>query len=273
MKFITLRGLELAYCDEGTGTPVVMVHCSSGNHRMWLPYQVQNQHRLVAPDFYGYGQSEIFDAAHAVDGDVDIEFVKALVNKLESPVHIVGHSYGGAVVLEVMRRFAEQAPQKIKSACLIEPVAFHLLREDAHSQNEWQVTSSLGERFIHDCGLGKTQRASRMYMQFWIGRVGWWLMGRHNQQKIASTARKVALEFRMAWADDLKPEQHGVIQTPTLLLYGANTPRPAKRMIELLYRYLPVSQVSEIPKAGHLCPITHVNDVKAQLQAHWQAHA
>ncbi len=273
LKFLKLRGLQLAYRDEGTGTPVVMVHCSSGNHRMWLPYQVQSQHRLVAPDLYGYGQSEVFDKARAVDNDVDIEFVTALVNKLDSPVHLVGHSYGGAVVLEVLRNLAASAPEKIKSACLIEPVAFHLLKEEAHSQKEWRAISNLGQRFIHACGLGKIQKASRMYMQFWVGRVGWWWMGRRNQQKIQSTVLKVASEFEMAWSNRLNAEHCRAIQTPTLLMYGSKTPRPAKRIIELLRQYLPHSEVSEIPKAGHLCPMTHVNDVRAQLLAHWQAHA
>src|SRR6185503_3141479 len=51
--------------------------------------------------------------------------VRALLDRYDGPAHLVGHSYGGAVALNV----AHSRGAMLRSLTLIEPVAFHLLRD------------------------------------------------------------------------------------------------------------------------------------------------
>jgi len=49
--------------------------------------------------------------------------IAALMDAVAKPVHLVGHSYGGAI----MARVAADAPARVRSLTLIEPTLFHLL--------------------------------------------------------------------------------------------------------------------------------------------------
>jgi pimeloyl-ACP methyl ester carboxylesterase len=64
MKLLAIRGVEIAYLDEGKGPAVIAGHCSSASHNEWLPLieALKSDWRVLAPDFIGYGQSEPWPA-------------------------------------------------------------------------------------------------------------------------------------------------------------------------------------------------------------------
>ena len=81
---------------------------------------LEGRFRIFTPDLPGYGASTVA-ATGGLGGDAAI--IGALIDRIGAPVHLVGHSYGGAVALKL----AASRPDAVRSLTVIEPVAFHLL--------------------------------------------------------------------------------------------------------------------------------------------------
>src|SRR5262245_40305747 len=107
--------------------PVVLLHSSGASGAQWrtLAEQLGERYHVVAPDLYGYGASAPWPGHGPFSLAHEAEIVHALLDRLGERVHLVGHSYGGAVALHVARLHSE----RLRSLALIEPVAFHLLHE------------------------------------------------------------------------------------------------------------------------------------------------
>jgi pimeloyl-ACP methyl ester carboxylesterase len=80
----------------------------------------------VALDLYGYGESDSWPGNGPFTLTAEAALADAVLPTGNGLIHLVGHSYGGAVAL----RFATQYPERLRSLVLIEPVAFHLLRDE-----------------------------------------------------------------------------------------------------------------------------------------------
>ena len=106
----------------GEGDPVVFVHGNLSNAQVWQEQlaALPEGYRGIAPDLRGYGQTEPLpvDATRGVGDWVDD--LDALVTTLDlPPIHLVGHSLGGGVVLG----YALAHPERVRSLTLIAPVS------------------------------------------------------------------------------------------------------------------------------------------------------
>jgi pimeloyl-ACP methyl ester carboxylesterase len=56
----TINGIHLAYTDQGRGAPVVLLHAFPQSRAMWAPQVdvLSKTHRVIAPDFRGFGESD-----------------------------------------------------------------------------------------------------------------------------------------------------------------------------------------------------------------------
>lgn len=278
MEVVNIDGKRLAYMDEGRGTAVLLVHCSSASHKMWKPLMSQfgDQYRFVAPDLYGYGQSERFNGEISSSVDTDIQFLEFLLNQIEQPLHIVAHSYGAAMVLEAVLRHQSSehrrhADQPIISLTLIEPVSFYLLRNRADSHAQWDEVERVAKKTIACIRAGNNRAAARTYMRYWVGLRGWLIMGARSRRKVAQTVNKVATEFAMSYGDFSSLEHYKNLSIPTRFIQGGKTRASAKRIIELLQGVLPESALVEIPNAGHLSPLTHTTEVNQLIVEYLQS--
>jgi pyruvate dehydrogenase E2 component (dihydrolipoamide acetyltransferase) len=115
-------GRKISYAGAGTGGDVVLlVHGFGGDRNSWLFLHepLAARHRVYALDLPGHGAS----AKDVGDGSFPI-LAGALVAVLDAVsarrAHLVGHSLGGAVALEV----AARDPGRIASLTLIAPTGF-----------------------------------------------------------------------------------------------------------------------------------------------------
>ena len=111
---------------EREKTCVVALHCSLGSGRQWkaLADELGRSHRFFAPDISGYGANGC-----ALDLPLTLaEEIRALsgtLNDAEGPIHLVGHSYGGAIAFKIATCSA--FAHRLRSLTLIEPVLPTLL--------------------------------------------------------------------------------------------------------------------------------------------------
>ena len=111
---------ELNLVVWGEGVPVILVHgsMSTGIETFTEQKPLSDAFRLILLDRRGYGGSPF---TRCSDFEVDAQDI---VDLLEHPAHLVGHSYGAVACLIA----AARQPAMILSLTVIEPPAFGLVR-------------------------------------------------------------------------------------------------------------------------------------------------
>lgn len=265
LQTLVVDSREIAYQDVGNGPAVILAHCSSASHRAWAPLvaALRSRYRVIAPDLLGYGQSERWPVNMRMQRWTDVGALLALAEMAREPVHLVGHSYGGAVALEAARALGPRA----RSLTLIEPAAFHLLRL-AGRVDEWHEITNVGVRVVEALRLRRDRRAAALYMKYWVGRLRWWMMPRRARKSIVETAGKVGAEFEAVLHLSRTLGDYTSIEIPTRLVAGQRTVRPARAIIDELLGILPSSHLRIVSGAGHMSPLTHAAAVGALVTDH-----
>jgi pimeloyl-ACP methyl ester carboxylesterase len=244
---------------------------SSGAQWRSLTEALAKRRRVLVPDLYGYGETDPwpgegrFALAHEA-GLADAVVADAVLAPGRGPLHLVGHSYGAAVAL----RFAMQ-PERLLSLVLIEPVAFHLLREDGADPADrrlFQEVTELASLVSNATACGDYCGAMACFVDYWNGDGAWLRTKPELQAALARRIPKVALDFRARMTELTPGAAYGRIAVPTLVLCGTRSPRPTQRIAELVAESLPVSRPQRIEGAGHMLPVTHKEAVNAILAAH-----
>jgi pimeloyl-ACP methyl ester carboxylesterase len=268
VKTLDVGGHAVAYVDSGQGTGVILAHCSSATHRMWTPVieALGSRYRVMAPDLIGYGRSTPWPADQPFDTALDAEILVRLARAADGPVHLVGHSYGGAAALEAARQLGDA----VRTLTLIEPVAFHLLPQ-AGRIAEWQEVSELADAVRAAVLEGNLRRAAAVFMSYWIGRVRWWLMPRRQKERVVPTMTKVTAEFEGMRRIRTRLEDYRCVKTPTLLVAGGRTRRPTRAIVDILSESLPSSRLRVLPGAGHMSPFTHRDEIRELVVEHVDA--
>ena len=122
---------------------------------------------MLAPDLIGYGSSAPWPADKPFKAEADLDVLTAIAKKSRGALHLVGHSYGAALALETTRRLGN----RMKSLTLVEPVSFHLLRQERRP--EWGEVEQLGKAVLGGVANGDDRAAAAAFMSYWLGRWRW----------------------------------------------------------------------------------------------------
>ena len=99
------EGLRMHHLDEGAGSPVLLLHGEptwSFLYRKMIPPLVAAGHRLVAPDYFGFGRSDkpALESWYTYDRHVDS--MKRLVEELDlREITVVVQDWGGPIGLRL----------------------------------------------------------------------------------------------------------------------------------------------------------------------------
>lgn len=269
MPVIDVKGARVAYSAAGSGETVLLLHSSACSSAQWraLGEMLQARYRVLAPDLYGYGQTDqrpgpaspgLTDAAALVD---------AVLSGQAERVHLVGHSYGGAIAL----RSAADRPERLLSLTLIEPVAFHLLSHAPSLTAEralFREVADLAADVTQAAGDGDGRRGMARFIDYWNGAGAWARLRPDQQTALALQTARVALDFRDTMTDPTRIETLQRIAAPALVLRGSESPQPSRRIAALLARILPNARLQTIEAAGHMLPLTHTEAVNAAILDH-----
>jgi pimeloyl-ACP methyl ester carboxylesterase len=265
MPTLLARHTTLAYTDEGAGPPVILVHGSASSRGQWRAavLDLAPRFRVLAPDLHGYGATRLPPAPESLTFDDEVEFIDALADLAGEDVHLVGHSYGGAICL----RAASLRPERVASLVVIEPTAFHLLHL-LGEQAAWREIESVAARHIALAGTGDLAACADHFLGYWIGLDAWRAMPPDVRERITQTMPKIAQEWRMVFAQTDLYESVAAAGIPTLLVRGTATTLAARSVVELLRDRLPHAWLVEIEGAGHMSPVTHPAAVNAAIAQH-----
>lgn len=116
---IKIKDYDINYIDEGTGDAVLLLHGWGANLKCFaqLIGTLKVKYRVFAIDYPGFGESGNLRESFRVDdyADIVVEFLKKMnVDK----VILVGHSYGGRIIIKLNSR--DNLPFTIEKNVLID---------------------------------------------------------------------------------------------------------------------------------------------------------
>jgi pimeloyl-ACP methyl ester carboxylesterase len=237
----------------GSGAPVLLLHGSASSAAMWIPVidALKHRFRVLVPDLIGYGRTDPWPAGHDYSLDDEVRLIAPLVMNEPKGVHVVGHSYGGVVALQLAR----SGGVVLRSLTLIEPVAFHALREDGEPQ-AWSAGDGFRTAYLDRVAAGETEAAMRAFVDYWSLAGTWDAMDEGARAQMRRATAKIVLDFHAAFADP-GPNPFQNIRLPVHLIAGDRSPLPAQRIAAVLAKRLPSATLQIVPGANHLLPATH----------------
>jgi len=136
--------LRLHYVDYGgAGKPLlVLVHGGRDHARSWdfVAARLLDRYHVIAPDLRGHGDSAWALGSHYSMPDYLVDLAQLLRHVGKTPVTLVGHSLGGAIVLQ----YAGMVPETVERVVAIEglgpPPAMLVDRPIEERMGEWIAT-------------------------------------------------------------------------------------------------------------------------------------
>lgn len=249
--------------QESAPATLICLHSSASSGRQWqalLPW-LDRRLRVQAPDLLGYAPGEAWPTGWPVSLAGEAARFEALLAASVGGVHLLGHSYGGAVALEVARRW----PAQVRSLTLYEPVRFGLLLSDPAEPAGAEQIVSVARRIQMLVLSGCRHEAASCFVDYWTGEGTWEALSRSQQDGIARRMTKVQAEFEALFADRVPAQDFAALRMPVRLIGGRRSPLAARQVLDRLATLLPQSTCSWIEGAGHMAPITEPGLVAMHL--------
>ena len=267
MARITVNGCNYFYQDVGQGPEtIVFGHGFLMTHRMW-EHQIdafRDRYRCIAIDWRGQGWSEVTDDGYGV-----LELCDDLVQIVEQldtgPTHYVGLSMGGFVGFWLLLR----DPDWLQSAALLDTQAES---EPRPSQRKYEAMLTVARWLGYAPVIDRT-------LQMLFGPA--FLNNPETQQEverwkgILQSNDRTGI-YRAGMGIFHRPDalpQLGAVQTPTLLLTGADDiPTPVEKARKA-HDKLPNSELVVLPAAGHSSAMERPDAVNEALIRFIGAHS
>jgi pimeloyl-ACP methyl ester carboxylesterase len=262
MPRLEVHGTQVEYLEQGRGETVVLLHSSASSSAQWreLIGRLSERYRVIAPDLHGYGRSSAWTGRGPFRLEHEANIVAALIGRAGAPAHLVGHSFGGAVALHVART----RPDLLSSLTVIEPVAFHLLRQ--HDVVSLVQIMAVANSVANALACGDYFAGMERFVDYWSGPGAWQAIPADKRAGLAARLAKVALDFEATLNEPATLAQFRDVAVPTLVMHGTQSPCPTRSICRLLMQALPDAESAAIEGAGHMAPLTHrdrVNDLIA----------
>jgi lipase len=176
---------------------------------------------------------------------------------LESPCHLVGHSYGASQAL----RAATIAPEKVKTLTLIDPAAVSLLNKPEALSPNYLNFRALGTLVRQNVTSGNYANAARHFFGFWQGLDDTYehITVPHKNQLFSMP--KINCEFEDLTRDNYSDAELARLRMPVSLIKGERTKPIIHDVVGELESRLPQASVHVVQGAGHLLPFTHKEQV------------
>lgn len=262
------HGLALDVIDMGQGPAVLLVHSAGLGATQWrgVIRGLAGSFRCLAPNLRGYGRSAPWPAERPAEIEAELELLEAAIAHAAPPLHLVGHSMGAWLALELARRDGA----RFASLALIEPVALGTLRAPGEEAALAEVGAMIAD-VLAAFARGNVATAMERFTDYWYGAGAWALIPLAQRLPIFARAGKMRSDVEAVWADRTPAAAFAGIALPTLVLSAERTTPAALRMAEILAAALPCARREILAGAGHMAPLTDPAVCAQRLQRFFAA--
>lgn len=242
---VRVNQVDIAYDDHGIGQPVIFLHAFPLNRSMWSDLMVallkEQRFRLIAPDWRGFGESEINTDRTTMELLADD--VAALMDALGMQQAVLcGLSMGGYAAFAFLRKY----PERVRGLILADTRPGADSEEGkANREKVAQLVEEQGSGAIADLQIPNLlAEYTRKHHSDVEARVRQ-MINAATSAGIAAASRGMALR---ADSTDLLTR----ISCPTLVVVGENDGVIPLTVVHDYVEIIPGARFAVIPQAGHL---------------------
>jgi len=248
VKSLEVNGYHMAYQDAGSGVPLVLVHGSLGDYRVWAPQvpEFAKIYRVITVSLRHYYPEKWDGKGDDFSIEQHINDVPAFIKQLNlAPVHLLGHSRGGAVALNVAKRH----PELIRSLILEDASGLEALLSESPDNASLAAEGKASlEALARALADGEIEVGVQRFIESLIGAGSW--------SKLAADRKQII--FDNIWTA-LKAEDRPVttcaeisrFNFPILLLNGERSPKRFGAMYQVMRKCKDIPEPVVIPNAAH----------------------
>jgi pimeloyl-ACP methyl ester carboxylesterase len=246
------------------GETLLCLHCSGSSGRQWdaYPALLPAGTRVIAPNLLGYDSLAEWPLGKPVaPQDEALRIATEHLAGIAGGVHVLGHSYGGWVALQLALRW----PHLVKSVTVYEPVCFGLLRPHSDApdiQPIFNIAQQVWRLTVSRCFAA----AAEVFVDYWSGPGTFARMPVKRRDMAALRMPKVSAEFSALFADTVPLTAYAQLQMPVHLLRGTHSPKPVLHAANLLEQGCPQARTTRFDGLGHMGPVAAPQRIAETMQ-------
>ena len=255
----------LTAITRGAGPDVVLVHGALGDHRQWVPIAdaLEAGYRVTSISRRYHWPGPPPPAAASYNYIEHAHDLRAFLQSLGRPAHLVGHSWGAGVAL--LTALAEGTT--VRSLVLIEPAFSSLIETGpANVQAELASRDALMNEIRRLVGDGDDAAAARALVD-WLQNSsrGFAELPPQAQEGLLANAKTIGPTFS-APPPQVTCNRLSQLDVPALVLYGARTRMFYRLVAERAAACLPNARLQTVPACGHMSIVENPESVASLLR-------
>ena len=254
-KFVEASNSKFPFVEVGSGTPILFVHGAWADLRIWcgLWEEIAENHQFLAITLRHFGHDD-WPKIKPFSRDVHTDDLLAIIRSFGKPVHLVGWSYAGGILLRV----AGEVPELVRSLTIYEP-SFESEappKEESLRQaretfwNELEPSYSIAE-------AGDLDTAMRLGVEivFGLGHGGFGALDMNFQKVFLDNAHTMIPDLEAPYSKALSKFEISKVSCPALIVSGERTHEQYRLMADATLDGLPSGSVVVFDGVGHGGPV------------------
>lgn len=253
----------IEYVETGTGPAVLLVPGSFGTGAGWKGVigHLGPHYRVVTTSLLGYGATaERRPSGHA-DMLLHVEVLDEICDRIDAPVHMVGHSFGGLAVLA----HAIHGRHKALSLSLIEANPFGTFKTTG-DRGHYAMFEALIERYFASFHAGEPE-AARHIIDFYGGAGAFDAFPQKVRAYVMATTAVNVADWLCAKPFEPPLDAYRRIGVPVAVVRGGSGHPAMRRIAEILSATMPCAAMTSISDGSHFLPSTHPAEIAPILRA------
>ena len=245
--------IKADFLEAGSGPLVMLVHSSVSGAQQWrrLIEDLKTDFHVRAVNLFGYGKTPPWPNEAPQSLDDQARLVETALPANAESIHLVGHSFGGAVAMKL----AERLSGRVTKLVLLETNPFFLLKQSGR-MNAFAEAMELRNCVKKFGALGEWATAAERFADYWGGAGSWRDMSPKRRNAFAEAMKPNYFEWDAVMNEKTPVAQWaGLLPRDTLVVSDPNTVLPVREITALLRRSCPMWTYKEIA-GGHMAPLT-----------------